>query len=353
MVWLFFSFLSSSFPDLPTLPDCPVSYFESFSSRKVEYSWDPSGLPNYTGVWQIEKTIIPRMSPLEHALVIKSRSSYSAVSHGFRPPIYSINKTLVLQYEMRPQNGFSCSGAYIKILSDPNFKPRLFSNETEYAIMFGPDRCTESNRVHFIYSHFHPIRKVFLKKSVKDPPKAPVDPYTHLYTLIVRPNNTFSILIDNIEKRNGSLFFDFEPPLLEPREIRNSNGEKVRNPNYFMDLHPSNFPDFTGIGFEIWAVNNELAFSNVLIAHDENAVVEWNRRNFIVRQKYQLEEYQEDEEEEEEIGFNGELRFALMRLKEEGLALIREYCVVFVILMVILVMGVICFQRRKRKSKAQ
>jgi hypothetical protein len=39
------------------------------------------------------------------------------------------------------------------------------------------------------------------------------DRQTHLYTLIIRPDNTFEILIDNESKKKGSLLTDMDPPV--------------------------------------------------------------------------------------------------------------------------------------------
>lgn len=42
---------------------------------------------------------------------------------------------------------------------------------------------------------------------------------THHYALHLNRDNTYNILIDNEYVKNGSLFTDFEPPLIPPKEI--------------------------------------------------------------------------------------------------------------------------------------
>ena len=59
---------------------------------------------------------------------------------------------------------------------------------TPYRIMFGPDVCGSSNRVHVIIAdtsgQIFPLRQ---------PKPAPVDHLTHVYTLAMYPNNTFKV----------------------------------------------------------------------------------------------------------------------------------------------------------------
>lgn len=40
-----------------------------------------------------------------------------------------------------------------------------------------------------------------------------------LYTLVVRPDGTFDMLINREHVRSGSLLTDFEPALMPPREM--------------------------------------------------------------------------------------------------------------------------------------
>lgn len=52
------------------------------------------------------------------------------------------------------------------------------------------------------------------------------DKEPHLYTLIVRPDNTFTIFVDNKEVNSGSLLEDFTPPVNPPEEIDDPNDKK-------------------------------------------------------------------------------------------------------------------------------
>ena len=55
---------------------------------------------------------------------------------------------MVMQYEVKLQNGLECGGAYMKLLQDNKaLHAEEFSNTSPYVIMFGPDKCGATNKV--------------------------------------------------------------------------------------------------------------------------------------------------------------------------------------------------------------
>merc|ERR1712025_1448595 len=58
----------------------------------------------------------------------------------------------------------------------------------------------------------------------KNEPRAETDKKSHLYTLIVKPDNTYEVLIDNVSAKSGSLFDDWD--FLEPKEIKDPKKSK-------------------------------------------------------------------------------------------------------------------------------
>jgi calnexin len=101
-----------------------------------------------------------------------------------------------------------------------------FSNTTPYVIMFGPDKCGHTNKVHFIFNHKNPKTGEYEEKHLKSPPTAKIVKTTELYTLIVHPNNTFAIRENGKEVKSGSLFEDFTPSVNPPEEIDDPNDSK-------------------------------------------------------------------------------------------------------------------------------
>jgi len=78
--------------------------------------------------------------------------------------------------------------------------------------MFGPDFCGHTKRTHVIFNYNGE------NLLTKNEPRAETDQKSHLYTLIVKPDNTYEVLIDNESVKTGSLFDDWD--FLEPKEIK-------------------------------------------------------------------------------------------------------------------------------------
>lgn len=85
--------------------------------------------------------------------------------------------------------------------------------------MFGPDICGDSNKkVHAILT-YNGTNHLIKKKLPCE-----TDQLTHVYTFILRPDATYSILIDNVEKQTGSLYSDWD--LLPAKKIKDHSVKK-------------------------------------------------------------------------------------------------------------------------------
>lgn len=84
----------------------------------------------------------------DKGLVVKNPAAHHAISAKFPKKIDNKGKTLVVQYEVKPQNSLVCGGAYLKLLQEnKKLHQEEFSNATPYVIMFGPDKCGATNKV--------------------------------------------------------------------------------------------------------------------------------------------------------------------------------------------------------------
>ncbi|CAH0663424.1 unnamed protein product [Chilo suppressalis] len=189
-------------------------------------------IAKYDGKWEIQAPM-KKILKDDLGLVLTTEAKHAAISALLDRPFEFKDKPLIVQYEVTMQEGQNCGGAYIKLLSrGTNTKAdlRKFYDQTPYTIMFGPDKCGNDNKLHFIFRHKNPVNGTIEEKHSKKPSQRLEDIYKdkepHLYTLIVRPDNSFSVLIDEKEVNAGSLLEDFTPPVNPPEEIEDPNDKK-------------------------------------------------------------------------------------------------------------------------------
>ncbi|KAL3476397.1 Calreticulin family-domain-containing protein [Aspergillus californicus] len=204
---------------------------------KAEEDWA------YVGEWSVEEPSVLKGIDGDKGLVVKNVAAHHAISAKFPKKIDNKDNTLVVQYEVKPQNSLVCGGAYMKLLQDnKKLLSDEFSNATPYVIMFGPDKCGATNKVHFIFRHRNPKTGEYEEKHLKAPPAARTSKLSSLYTLIVRPDQTFSILIDGTSVKDGSLLEDFSPSVNPEKEI---DDPKDKKPDTWVDEAKISDPEAT------------------------------------------------------------------------------------------------------------
>ncbi|KAK6055422.1 calreticulin family protein [Cooperia oncophora] len=113
-------------------------------------------------------------------------------------PFSNRGKTVVIQYTVKHEQGIDCGGGYVKVMSsDVDLKD--FHGETPYNVMFGPDICGPTKKVHD-------------------------DELTHLYTLIINPDNTYEVQIDGEKVESGEIEADWD--MLPPKKIKDPDAKK-------------------------------------------------------------------------------------------------------------------------------
>ena len=142
--------------------------------------------------------------------------------HGLIAPLAkefkSTDKTLVLQYSVKNEQDLGCGGAYIKLLPTEGTDVKSFGGDTPYAVMFGPDKCGYNSRTHVIFTYNG--ENLLIKRE----PRMETGGLTNTYTLIVKPDNTYEVRINNEEVQSGSLYEDWD--FLEPKEIKDPEQSK-------------------------------------------------------------------------------------------------------------------------------
>lgn len=112
-------------------------------------------------------------------------------------------KPFILQYTIRFENGYDCSGGYVKLFGS-DFKALKFNEKTPYYLMFGPDVCKpHKGKLYFLINRNDTTYDNHKFVEAYD------DELTHSYTLIIQPNRSYEIRIDGKYVEGGDIDVDF------------------------------------------------------------------------------------------------------------------------------------------------
>lgn len=237
-------------------PAGTTHFFEPFRAEWKK-DWVNSADSGFDGEWILTNNYSE--VPGDAGIKMNSAGKRHAMARALTSSLEIKDSTLVVQYEVQASNGFACDGAYLKLLQKEAVADlSKFDNSARYTIMFGPDRCGATDKVHFILQHQNPVSKEWEEKHAKDVPLSSLgDKKTHLYTLVIRADNTFEILVDNASKTKGSLLSDMNPPVNPEKTIDDPTDEKPtdwvdvmkiedpasKKPDDWDESLPANIPD--------------------------------------------------------------------------------------------------------------
>lgn len=88
------------------------------------------------------------------------------------------------------------------------------------------NRQANVEKVHFIFRHKNPKTGEYEEKHLKSAPMARIEKATNLYTLIIKPDQTFQIQINGESMKNGTLLEDFSPSVNPDKEIDDAKDTK-------------------------------------------------------------------------------------------------------------------------------
>merc|ERR1711953_164356 len=232
-------------------------------------------------------------------------AKFYALSSEFKPASTQ-EKPLVVQFTVKHEQNIDCGGGYAKLF-DCSLDQTDMHGESPYKIMFGPDICGPgTKKVHVIFNYKEENHLIKKEIRCKD------DVFTHLYTLILQPDGTYEVLIDNESAQKGSLDEDWdflppkmikdpeaskpedwddemdgewEPPMIDnpeykgewkPRQIDNPEYKgkwvhpEIDNPEYDADdaKDIGKYAENCKIGFDLWQVKSGTIFDNMMITDD-------------------------------------------------------------------------------------
>jgi len=170
------------------------------------------------GKWEVSAGSFYNDADTDKGLRTTEDARFYQISAGF-PEFSNKGKTLVMQYSVKHEQMIDCGGGYLKILPATGVDQSKFNGDTNYNIMFGPDICGSSTKkTHLIFNYKG--KNHLIKKEIR----CETDQYTHLYTLILKPDNTYEVQIDGKESAKGSLEEDWD--MLPAKEIKDPKASK-------------------------------------------------------------------------------------------------------------------------------
>lgn len=242
-------------------------YFDSTWKRTWVHtsSFETAKFVLSPGWWYVDKS--------DKGLLCRNSTSNYAISAKF--PSFSTNsKPLVIQYTLRNHQDLECGGGYIKILNN-KFESSSFDGSTPYLIMFGPDICANIYKCHIILPYNNE------NYSVNKQIEIPNDRATHQYTLILNPDFTVKVLIDNNEVFSGSMKEDFDIPQIVEDKFE--------------------IEDIGGIGIEILQTSPGSLFDNIFITDSVEEAKKFSEETFEWKIQLEEEKLKEFDEQQEKI----------------------------------------------------
>ncbi|GMG11018.1 unnamed protein product [Aspergillus oryzae var. brunneus] len=200
-------------PDATSVPTTLKAPFLEQFTDDWESRWTPSHAKKddsqteedwaYVGEWSVEEPTVFKGIDGDKGLVVKNPAAHHAISAKFPKKIDNKGKTLVVHAVLPTR--YVLGNTYTSPLS-------------ELRLIY--------YQVHFIFRHKNPKTGEYEEKHLKAPPAARTNKVTSLYTLIVRPDQSFQILIDGEAVKNGTLLEDFNPPVNPEKEIDDPKDKK-------------------------------------------------------------------------------------------------------------------------------
>ena len=197
-----------------------VYFKERFDSDPFDGRWVKSAaLPEKQGDWEYTAGEWHVDAKVNRGIMTSHNEKHHAASAPLKEPFSTQGKDLVLQYSAKNERlhgGTSfCGGSYIKL--HPAFSPATLDGDTPYSIMFGPDQCGYDAHIHVILNSKRDGSGTNLLKSEKINLEASEkDELTHVYTLVLRADDTYEVLVDMKSRASGKLRDDWDFP---PKQI--------------------------------------------------------------------------------------------------------------------------------------
>ncbi|TSK53725.1 Calreticulin [Bagarius yarrelli] len=198
--------------------DATVYFKEQFlDGDGYKSRWLESKHKSDYGQWKVTAGKFYGDAELDKGLQTSQDARFYALSGRFEP-FSNEGKTIVIQFTVKHEQKIDCGGGYVKIFP-ADLDQADMHGESQYYIMFGPDICGYSTKkVHVIFNYKG--QNHLIKKDIR----CKDDEFTNLYTLILRPDQTYEVKINNEKVESGSLEEDWD--FLPPKKIKDPQAKK-------------------------------------------------------------------------------------------------------------------------------
>jgi len=143
---------------------------------------------------------------------------FYAISKKIADSFSNKGKDLVLQFQVKHAQDIDCGGGYLKFFPE-GLDQEHMHGDAKYNIMFGPDICgSGTKKVHVIFEYKG--ENQLIKKTIMPE----TNQLSHVYTLIVKPDQSYEVRIDGDKKESGNLKDDWD--FLEPKKIKDPEQSK-------------------------------------------------------------------------------------------------------------------------------
>merc|ERR1711910_172827 len=195
-----------------------VFFEETFSDDKWEDRWVQStAKADDAGKFVLTAGKFYGDADKDKGIQTSQDAKFYALSTEFKP-FSNKDKPLVVQFTVKHEQNIDCGGGYAKLF-DCSLDQTDMHGDSPYLIMFGPDICGPgTKKVHVIFNYKGQNHLVKKDIRCKD------DVFTHLYTLIVQPDGSYEVLIDNESAQKGTLEDDWD--FLPPKMIKDPEAKK-------------------------------------------------------------------------------------------------------------------------------
>ncbi|XP_064386602.1 calreticulin-like [Halichondria panicea] len=182
----------------------PSVYFqERFETKEWRERWIDSKHKSDYGTFDWTAGKFYGDAEKDKGVQTSENAKFYAMSAGF-DKFTNEGKTVVIQFTVKHEQKIDCGGGYVKIFPS-TMDQKDMHGESNYNIMFGPDICGPgTKKVHVIFNYKG--KNLLIKNDIR----CKDDEFTHLYTLIVRSDNSYMVKIDNKKEKEGTLEEDWD-----------------------------------------------------------------------------------------------------------------------------------------------